>query len=104
MITLNSVEQEIKRQLERDYSERNAEEIKNMCVLGLSEEAGEVAGIFKRKLRNFERDQNLVTRLNLKEELGDVLWYLTAVCILSNISLEDVWERNCEKLEERYGH
>ncbi len=103
MATLTEVHNEIARQLCRDYSDRPFEEVKLMLHLGLVEEAGEVAGLMKRVLRNFPKDQERITKENFIDELGDMLWYLTACCLSHNVSLEEVWEHNIKKLEERYG-
>lgn len=103
MVTLAEIHDEIDRQLWRDYRDRSFKEIKLMLHLGLAEEAGEVAGLMKRVLRNFPKDQERITKENFIDELGDVLWYLTACCISHETSLEEVWEHNIQKLKARYG-
>lgn len=103
MVTLTEIRDEVERQLLRDYVNRSAETVKLMLHLGLAEEAGEVAGLMKRALRNFPKDQERATRENFIDEIGDVLWYLTACCISHDVTLEEVWEHNKEKLKERYG-
>lgn len=102
MATLNDVQTEIERQLTRDYADRPFSEIKLMLHLGLAEEAGEVAGLMKRVLRNFPKDQERITKENFIDEIGDVLWYLTACCISHETSLEEVWGYNIKKLQKRY--
>lgn len=42
------------------------------------------------------------TMENLREELGDVLWYLTWLCSEFGFSLEEVAQANIAKLRERY--
>jgi NTP pyrophosphatase (non-canonical NTP hydrolase) len=37
----------------------------------------------------------------LKQELGDVLWYLAQICTELNLTLEEVAESNLEKLFSR---
>ena len=70
-------------------------------ILGLTNEAGEVAG----KIKKIFRDKNGVIgeaeREALKGELGDVLWYLAQVCTELNLSLDEVAEHNIEKLYSR---
>jgi NTP pyrophosphatase (non-canonical NTP hydrolase) len=70
-------------------------------TLGLTNEAGEVAG----KIKKIFRDKNGVIgeeeRAALKGELGDVLWYLAQVCTELNLSLDDVAEHNIAKLFDR---
>jgi NTP pyrophosphatase (non-canonical NTP hydrolase) len=70
-------------------------------TLGLTNEAGEVAG----KVKKIFRDKGGVIgdeeRKALKSELGDVLWYLAQVCTELEISLDEVAEGNIEKLVSR---
>jgi NTP pyrophosphatase (non-canonical NTP hydrolase) len=70
-------------------------------VLGLTNEAGEVAG----KIKKIFRDKNGLIgeteREALKSELGDVLWYLAQVCTELELSLDEVAEHNIEKLYSR---
>ena len=39
---------------------------------------------------------------HLREELGDVLWYVTLMAELMNVPLEYIMQANIEKLERRY--
>lgn len=72
------------------------------AVFQFLEEAGEVAGIFKRELRG---DGGYLLEVDFKEklmgELGDALWGLAAICASHNITLGKVAERNIQKLEDR---
>lgn len=103
MVSLAEIQTEIGRQIVRDYDSRPIDEVKLMVHLGLAEEAGEVAGLMKRVLRNFPKDRVATSKENFTDELGDVLWYLTACCISHDITLEEVWEYNKKKLKKRYG-
>ena len=71
----------------------------NFACLGLAEEAGEVAGLATRELWK-AMTQNAEHWL---EELGDVLWYLTAAAACRGYTLEDLYNYNVKKLEDRYG-
>lgn len=102
MANLKEVQEEVTRQLIRDYSTTSLREVTSICTLGLAEEAGEVAGLLKRELRNYPQDRERATPEHYTEELGDVLWYLAACCEVFHISLEDVWRTNIEKLKKRY--
>ena len=70
-------------------------------TLGLVGEAGEVA----EKVKKVIRDKNSIfdeeSKLAIKKELGDVLWYLSNLCTEFNFSLEDVALSNLEKLKLR---
>lgn len=103
MATLKEVQENIFSQIEHDLSHHSNLALKSIMISGLAEEAGEVAGLFKRELRNLPKDQERCTREHYVEELGDVLWYLTGVAITHGITLQELWEYNIQKLEERYG-
>ena len=67
-------------------------------VMGLNGEAGECIDIVKKHLfQGHELDREC-----LIEELGDVAWYLAVCCEGIGVSLEEVMERNIEKLKARY--
>ena len=70
-------------------------------TLGLANEAGEVAGKIKKVFRDQGGQINEETRLALKGELGDVLWYLAQICTELGLSLEEVAESNITKLYGR---
>lgn len=71
-------------------------------TLGLANEAGEVAGKVKKIFRDKGGFISDADREALKQELGDVLWYLTQICTELGLSLEDVAESNITKLASRY--
>ena len=66
--------------------------------LGLAGEAGEVCDQIKKGI--FHRHG--LDKQKLRKEIGDVLWYLAAICTKTGISLYDAMEENIEKLEKRY--
>lgn len=103
LITLREVDTDIISQIERDLGHKSDAELKSIMISGLAEEAGEVAGLFKRELRDFEKDRARCTTEKYVEELGDVLWYLVGVAYTHGITLEEIWDYNVKKLEERYG-
>ena len=69
----------------------------NYYYLGLTEEAGEVAGMRKR----FLRDEGNIDYKDLTKELGDVLWYVAMLADKYNLSLEEIGESNLIKLMDR---
>jgi NTP pyrophosphatase (non-canonical NTP hydrolase) len=103
MTTLSDVQNEVKRQLIRDYGNKNTQDVRTCMILGLAEEAGEVAGLLKRVFRDLPKDRVRATNSEFIDEMGDVLWYLTACCIVQGTSLDDIWEHNIQKLKARYG-
>ena len=70
-------------------------------VLGLANEAGEVAGKVKKIFRDKGGVIGGTEREALKAELGDVLWYLAQVCTELEIPLDEVAESNLDKLLDR---
>lgn len=101
--TLSEVNDSIVSQIARDLSQHNHHELMAMMVTGLTEEAGEVAGLYKRELRQLPKDFERCTLEHYKEELGDVLWYLVGVAHTHGLTLQEIWDYNVDKLEERYG-
>lgn len=68
------------------------------AALGLSGETGEVIELVK-KHRFHDKGLDLE---RFAEELGDVLWYLSALCESQGLSLDKVARDNISKLETRY--
>lgn len=71
-------------------------------ALGLAGEAGEVANLVKKIQRDHNGSLTPEMRSKLIDELGDVLWYIAAMCVELQISLDYVAGRNVEKLQKRY--
>lgn len=65
--------------------------------LGLSGEAGEVASIVKKLIRDKEGVPHDSDLLKLKEKLGDALYYVAVLSEYFGFSLSDVAEMNIEK-------
>lgn len=70
-------------------------------TLGLCGEAGEIANIVKKIQRDDHGIISISRRKELYGELGDVLWYLAAICNELGVTLEDVARQNIAKLEGR---
>ena len=67
-------------------------------VMGLCGESGEAIDIVKKHLaQGHELD-----REHLIKELGDIAWYLAEVAYVLGVPLEDVLQRNIDKLKARY--
>jgi len=71
-------------------------------TLGLAGEAGEVANIVKKIQRDFGGEITDEIRTKLKDELGDVLWYISACADELKLTLEEIADFNVEKLAKRH--
>ena len=79
-------------------------------TLGLTGESGEVAEKVKKYIRDgreldktgngYYVDDEVFIK-DIKKELGDVLWYLSAIASDLDLSLEDIAQTNVEKLKSR---
>lgn len=72
-------------------------------TLGLTGEAGEVANVVKKIQRDFGGQMNDEIRDRLKDELGDVLWYISACADELGLTLDEIAEYNVGKLAKRHG-
>jgi len=69
-------------------------------VLGLTNEAGEVAGLLKKYIRDGEMtNEDLANKI--AAELGDCLWYLAMVASELGLSFDSIAEKNVDKLLDR---
>lgn len=66
--------------------------------MGLAGETGEVSELVKHHV--FSKEP--LDKMKLAKELGDVLWYLAAMCSTVDIDLSTVAELNANKLAHRY--
>jgi NTP pyrophosphatase (non-canonical NTP hydrolase) len=67
-------------------------------MLGLTSESGEIADTLKRWLYYSQPlDED-----NLKEEIGDLLWYVALLCNTLGIQMSDCMESNIRKLRKRF--
>lgn len=67
-------------------------------VMGLCGESGEAIDIVKKWMaQGHELDKE-----HLAKELGDIAWYLAEAATALDISLEDIFQSNINKLKQRY--
>ena len=91
-------------QLSGSYTETpGTDDVFMYSVLGLNGEAGEVAEVVKKMIRDKGKKLSEEDKQDLLKELGDILWYLSKVASKLEFSLEDVANANLLKLKERYG-
>jgi len=77
--------------------ETNPLDILHMC-LGLQTESAEISDVFKKKLA-YNKD---IDWINVKEEIGDLMWYISNFCNLNNWDLREILDTNIEKLKIRF--
>ena len=68
-------------------------------IMGISTETGELMDVMKKKLA-YNKPADVV---NVKEEIGDVLWYVAYIIHTQGWDIESIMERNIEKLRVRFG-
>lgn len=67
-------------------------------LIGIGTESGELQDILKKYIFYGKP----IDEVNLKEELGDLLWYMNLLLCQYNWTIEEVMEANIAKLEYRY--
>jgi len=95
MMELKDYQEVCKKTSKKDFNSK-AEEIMTWG-LGISGEAGDVAGCIK---KTFVHDKDV--REGIRENLGDVLWYIGSICNFFDWSMQDILEENVAKLKQRF--
>ncbi len=67
--------------------------------IGLATESGEFLDTLKKHLFYGKE----LDKVNLKEELGDLFWYMAIACDELDVSFESLMDKNIKKLKARYG-
>ena len=78
------------------YAKKSIKKDAAYYAMGLGSETGEVLD----KLKKMKRDKDIDLK-GVKQELGDVLWYVSQLCTLFDFDLADVAQDNLLKLESR---
>ena len=68
-------------------------------IVGIATEFGELWDIVARYL---EGKDSKLNKEHCKEEVGDILWYITEVVAALDVDLIDLMEENINKLKKRY--
>ncbi len=65
--------------------------------LGITSEAGDVAGCIKKTFihNNDQKD-------GIKENIGDIMWYTAMICNYFNWDFDEILKENIQKLKKRY--
>jgi len=71
-----------------------------ISLLGLAGEAGELLTAYKKYLRDGEAHQ--LYNSSIREELGDLLWYLANTASKFNLSLDEIANANLVKVKNRW--
>ncbi|SDS47685.1 MazG nucleotide pyrophosphohydrolase domain-containing protein [Streptomyces sp. TLI_053] len=69
-------------------------------LLGLAGEVGSLATAYKKRLR--DGPDHTSSKQQLREELGDVLWYVAALAHRFDLDLEDIAAANLVKISDRW--
>jgi NTP pyrophosphatase (non-canonical NTP hydrolase) len=82
--------------------QRPGEDLGDMVVhlLGLAGEAGSVASEYKKMLRDGQA--HAWWKLRMREELGDVIWYVAAIARHLGLDLNEIAQANLEKTRDRW--
>lgn len=67
------------------------------ALFGLCSEVGEIHNLYQKEYQG-----HMFTVLDVRDELGDVLWMIAELCHAYDLDLDDVMEANIEKLKKRY--
>ena len=71
-------------------------------ALGLTSEAGEVAGKVKKLIRDGEDVEGFeMKKIAISHEIGDVLWYCAMMAKEVGVPLADIMQENLDKLHSR---
>lgn len=92
----NRVINTYRKDLPKKQKNQNQERAK-LFAMGLVKEMGEIADLFGENIINKAR----LKRYNLAEKLGDLLWYVVALCETYDIDLQEVLEMSLEQMRTK---
>lgn len=93
----------------KKYQEKSVETVVDLgerdnllqFTMGLAGEVGEVTEKVKKAHRDKELQFDDDDKKYLEKELGDVLWYVSQLATALDLSLNEIAEKNTEKLQSR---
>lgn len=68
------------------------------AALGIHTEGAELADVIKKYIFYGKK----IDVVNIKEEIGDILWYIAILCREFNFNLDDILQINIDKLKIRF--
>ena len=89
---------------EKEYLEKakrtlsTKDDLLEHMIIGIGTESGELLDAYK-KHKFYKRELNTQ---NIKEEIGDLCWYLYQLCEVVDYTMEQARADNIEKLAKRY--
>jgi len=96
---IKAYQDEAKRTIQKSKASPNLDEF--MHYFGIVGEVGSVISELKKRVRD---DKGYIYfKEKLQEELGDVLWYISAIASLNDLDLEQIAKVNLSKIKERFG-
>lgn len=69
------------------------------AAIGLSTESGEILDNLKKHVYY----GNDIDEVNIKEEMGDIMWYMAILMREMDLDFEELLDSNIRKLRKRYG-
>jgi NTP pyrophosphatase (non-canonical NTP hydrolase) len=97
VMDLNEYQKFCEKVAKKDFKTKHEELV--CWGLGVAGEAGDLAGCIKKLVYHYNDQMQ-----GIRENCGDVLWYLAMICNVMNWNLEDIIKENVEKLSKRYPH
>lgn len=86
--------------LETMQFDKTADIALSIVMLGLNGEVGSLSTEYKKKIR--DGDKYALFKEKLIEEIGDIIWYLSAIASIEDISMSSVLKYNLRKTKERW--
>lgn len=91
--------QEYQKQAERTLAKCETSLLDDFhMITGMQTEASEIADVYKKHIA-YGKPLDFV---NIKEEIGDIMWYIANMCNLHDWDMSDIMRVNIEKLKARY--
>lgn len=75
----------------------NILEQRQHALFGMASEVGEIHGIFQKHYQGHS-----INYTELKQEIGDLLWFVAEFCTASGWDMEYIMQMNLDKIERRY--